>query len=265
MAISLARHGQVPRPAIPFQAVIHPADGIVDKEPVKLALPVLPSPRCSMTSPQRCSGCCWGTCGQSDVQQQIFPEIRLYPLLTDSSMYHQARASLPLDTAIPPVSQSILSACSMKVLATWTPRNPREVAPGHTEIISVHLGLLQVVKLFLQHMCSRPNTAWRIIGHVLPSVCAHISAPEASIRSMTPFIIRQQDPNIPPAPKPRTQFECRHSNSVHRHKINWAALSPPATLHSGMLQKHNSKRGQRTRMWVVEFGIKAGAVQLQFF
>lgn len=125
--------------------------------------------------------------------------MRLYPLITDSSsMHHQARASLPLDTPIPPVSQSILSGCSMKDLATWTPRNPREVAPGHTEIISAYLGLLQVVKLFLQHMCSRPNTAWRITGHVLAGVCAHISAPEASIRSMTPFIIRQQDPNIQP-------------------------------------------------------------------
>lgn len=55
MEMSLAGHGQMPRPAIPFQAVIHPADGIVDKEPVKLALPVLPSPRWSMTSPQSCS------------------------------------------------------------------------------------------------------------------------------------------------------------------------------------------------------------------
>lgn len=54
MKISLARHGQMPCPPIPFQAVIHPADGIVDKEPVELALPVLRSPRWSMTSPQSC-------------------------------------------------------------------------------------------------------------------------------------------------------------------------------------------------------------------
>lgn len=57
METSLAHHGQMAGPAIPFQAVIHPADGIVDKEPVKLALAVLPSPRWSMTSAQSCSGC----------------------------------------------------------------------------------------------------------------------------------------------------------------------------------------------------------------
>ena len=65
--------------------------------------------------------------------------------------------------------------------------------------------------------------------------------------------------------KPRVQFVCRHSNSVHRHKINWAAISTPAAPHSGMLQKHNSNRGQRTRVRAVEFAVKAGAVQLQFF
>lgn len=54
MKISLARHGQMPCPPIPFQAVIHPADGIVDKEPVELALPVLRSLRWSMTSPRSC-------------------------------------------------------------------------------------------------------------------------------------------------------------------------------------------------------------------
>lgn len=54
MKISLARHGQLPHPPILFQAVIHPADGIVDKEPVELALPVPRSPWWSMTSPQSC-------------------------------------------------------------------------------------------------------------------------------------------------------------------------------------------------------------------
>lgn len=52
MKISLARHGQMPRPPTPFQAVIHPADGIVDKEPMELALPVPHSPQWSMTSLQ---------------------------------------------------------------------------------------------------------------------------------------------------------------------------------------------------------------------
>lgn len=95
---------------------------------------------------------------------------------------------------------------------------------------------------------------------MLHGAYAHISVQDTSIRSMTPFIIRQQDPNVQHCSE-ATRTICVHSNRVHRHKISQAARSPPATLHRGMLQKHNSERGQRTRMWVVEFDINGEAAQ----
>lgn len=100
---------------------------------------------------------------------------------------------------------------------------------------------------------------------MLHSVYAHISVQETSIRSVTPFIIRQQDPNIQHHSQATHTIVCTDTASVHRHKINWSALSPPATLHLGMLQKYNNNRGQRTRMRVAESGTKAEVVQLQFF